>query len=101
MCKIIKAGLELEDHEVEMAVTGQQALDYFADHNFPEIVITDLKMAPVDGLQVLSAARNLNPAPEGHSDHSKQPLRPCDSVRMTILLNHLKLMNWRFVSQGS
>jgi len=64
MCKIIKAGLELEDHEVEMAVSGQQALDYFADHNFPEIVITDLKMAPVDGLQVLSAARKLNPAPE-------------------------------------
>jgi DNA-binding NtrC family response regulator len=47
-----------------MAVSGQQALDYFAEKSFPDIVITDLKMTPVDGLQVLSAARNLNPAPE-------------------------------------
>jgi len=64
MCKIIKAGLEMEGHQVIMAYSGQQAFDYFSANTPCEIVITDLKMSPVDGLQVLSAARKLSPAPE-------------------------------------
>jgi len=64
MCKIIKAALEMEDHQVEMAFSGKSALDLLAEDKDYDIVITDLKMQKIDGLQVLQTARNLNPAPE-------------------------------------
>ncbi len=64
MCKIIKEALEMDDHQVEMAFSGQVALDHLAEDSHYDIVITDLKMQKVDGLQVLQAARVLSPAPE-------------------------------------
>ncbi len=64
MCKIIKAGLEMEGHRVDVAYSGQQALDYFNMQGAGDIVITDLKMTPVDGMQVLMEAKKLIPAPE-------------------------------------
>ena len=47
-----------------MAFSGQVALDHLAEDSHYDIVITDLKMQKVDGLQVLQAARDLSPAPE-------------------------------------
>ena len=64
MCKIIKAGLEMENHEVQLAFSGQTALDLLSREKKYEIVITDLKMSGVDGLQVLKTARKIKPAPE-------------------------------------
>jgi len=64
MCKIIKTALELENHHVDMVFSGQAALDSFATENSYNIVITDLKMNKVNGLQVLQAARALSPAPD-------------------------------------
>jgi DNA-binding NtrC family response regulator len=64
MCKIIKEALAMEDHQVEMAFSGQLALDRLTQASHYDIVITDLKMQKIDGLQVLHTARNLNPAPE-------------------------------------
>ena len=57
MCKIIKQALELEHHRVDMAFSGKSALDMLRDNPTYEVVITDLKMQTVDGLQVLKAAR--------------------------------------------
>ena len=45
---------------VTMAKDGEQALDVFG-HEEPGIVITDLKMPKMDGLQVLSSIRKANP----------------------------------------
>ncbi len=64
MCKIIKAGLEMEGHQVDVAFSGQNAFDYFSSNDPIDVVITDLKMSPIDGLQVVTAARELKPAPE-------------------------------------
>jgi two-component system NtrC family response regulator len=64
MCKIIKSALELENHQVDMAFSGQTALNRLRAKSAYEIVITDLKMQNIDGLEVLKAARQLKPAPE-------------------------------------
>ena len=65
MCKIIKAGLEIEGHDVDMAFSGTQAITLLEKNKFNyDIVITDLKMTPVDGLSVLSRVREVSPATE-------------------------------------
>jgi len=64
MCKLIQTALELENHEVDMACSGQAALEKLHAEFRYEIVITDLKMQTVDGIQVLQTARRLSPAPE-------------------------------------
>ncbi len=64
MCKIIRAALEMDGHYVDMAFSGQAALDLLSDDKRYDIVITDLKMQKVDGLQVLQSARALNPTPD-------------------------------------
>jgi DNA-binding NtrC family response regulator len=64
MCKIIKAALEMENHTIEMAFSGSDAIKLLKeDHTF-DIVITDLKMQTVDGIQVLKKAKGLPNSPE-------------------------------------
>jgi two-component system NtrC family response regulator len=64
MCKVIKAALELENHEVEMAFSGKSALQKFEKNVTYDVIITDLKMQEIDGLQVLKNAKELPDAPE-------------------------------------
>ena len=64
MCKIIKAALEMEDHHIEMAFSGAEALNLMKSGEKYAVVITDLKMQNVDGLQVLKGARMLEDPPE-------------------------------------
>jgi two-component system NtrC family response regulator len=64
MCKVIKAGLELEDHNVDIAFSGAEALDRLRRNKKYDLVITDLKMQEIDGLQVLRAAKELSIGPE-------------------------------------
>lgn len=63
MCKIIKAALEIENHQVQITFTGQSAIEYLETEKF-DLVITDLKMSPVDGMQVLRKSRELKDPPE-------------------------------------
>ena len=44
MCKIIKAGMELEGHQVQMAFSGADALDMLRGQPVPDLVVTDLRM---------------------------------------------------------
>jgi len=60
MCKLIKASLELEGHMVDMAFSGQQAIDNVSATNY-DLVITDLKMQPVNGMKVLEFTRDHQP----------------------------------------
>jgi CheY-like chemotaxis protein len=52
--------LELEGFAVEGVTSGKEALDLYRRESF-DIVMTDLKMPDVDGLEVLTAVRRLNP----------------------------------------
>ena len=63
MCKLIKTSLELDGFEVDYALGGQEALDKIDKKSY-EIIITDLKMDTVDGLQVLEYARSHSPQSE-------------------------------------
>lgn len=63
----LSAMLETDGHRVTPAAGGQAALDELAartrDGNLPQLVITDLGMPLVDGLQVALAAKAARPAP--------------------------------------
>ncbi len=63
MCKLIKASLELEGHRVDTAFSGREALDKIEATNY-DVVITDLKMAEIDGMAVLEFARQHHPDTE-------------------------------------
>jgi CheY-like chemotaxis protein/predicted regulator of Ras-like GTPase activity (Roadblock/LC7/MglB family) len=52
--------LELEGFAVEGVTNGKEALDLYRGEHF-DLVLTDLKMPDVDGLEVLTAVRRLNP----------------------------------------
>ncbi|MBN1979584.1 MAG: response regulator [Anaerolineae bacterium] len=52
--------LELEGFTVEGVTSGAQAIDRYRQQGF-DLVLTDLKMPDVDGLDVLTAVRELNP----------------------------------------
>lgn len=64
MCKIIKAALEMENHTIDMAFSGSAAVELLESDKSYDIIITDLKMQGVDGIQVLKKAKDLPSAPE-------------------------------------
>ncbi len=63
MCKLIRTALEMEQHRVLMAFSGEEALQKI-DNNPIEIVITDLKMDRIGGLDVLKHVREKKTATE-------------------------------------
>ncbi|MFH1673808.1 MAG: response regulator [Pseudomonadota bacterium] len=70
--KVLKISLTSDGHEVMTAANGQKGLDLFQEGQF-SIVMTDLKMPGVDGIQVLERIKELNPDVEvivftGHGD---------------------------------
>ncbi|MCB0282357.1 MAG: sigma-54-dependent Fis family transcriptional regulator [Calditrichaeota bacterium] len=63
MCLLIKQSLELENYSVETAFSGNEAIQKVKSTAF-DVVITDLKMQPVDGLQVLKTVKEIQPSAE-------------------------------------
>jgi DNA-binding NtrC family response regulator len=53
-------GLKLEGYEIHMANNGREALEHI-NRTEVDVVVTDLKMPQVDGLQLLSSIKNDNP----------------------------------------
>lgn len=51
---------EYEDFEVEEAADGQEGLDMIIKHDF-DVVLCDIKMPKMDGLEVLAKAQELKP----------------------------------------
>lgn len=62
MQRYIKTLLELEDHVVETASTGEQALELVQKGLQPNLVLLDLLMPGFDGLETLEGLRKLQPA---------------------------------------
>lgn len=60
VCESCQRILEEEGFEVEIALSGQEAFDKMKENPF-DIVITDLKMPGIDGMEVLSTFRNEYP----------------------------------------
>jgi CheY-like chemotaxis protein len=48
-------------HDVTEASSGKQALEILADHPHFDLVVTDYRMPDMDGLELISAARNVVP----------------------------------------
>jgi len=57
MLAMLSRCLEKGGHEVVRATDGVEALDQLRKHN-PDMVITDLNMPNMDGLEFIEAARN-------------------------------------------
>jgi DNA-binding NtrC family response regulator len=64
MCKIIKAALEMENHTIEMVFSGSAAIQLLNDEHAYDIIITDLKMQDINGIQVLKKAKETANPPE-------------------------------------
>src|SRR5574337_756811 len=53
-----------EGYQVEGAASGEEAIQKLDSHNVYDLVVTDLKMKKVDGLEVLKAVKTANPSTE-------------------------------------
>ena len=53
MTVILKGALEEEGHSVDVAFSGEEALSRLESGAAYDLVITDLKMSPIDGLELL------------------------------------------------
>lgn len=60
VCQFLERMLTQAGHQVEMCLSGQEAIARLMDRSF-HLVIADLKMAGVDGLDVLRKAKELDP----------------------------------------
>lgn len=54
---LLKFRLEKEGHELLMAVDGKEAIELI-ENNKPDLIITDIMMPFVSGLEVISHVRN-------------------------------------------
>ncbi|HYX20744.1 MAG TPA: response regulator transcription factor [Thermoanaerobaculia bacterium] len=60
--KVVRDALEREGHEVTTAVDGREALERFEEEAF-DLVVTDLAMPRVDGLELVKEVRRRSPLP--------------------------------------
>ena len=58
MCKIIQAALEMANNTCKICFSGQSAIEILKNESF-DLVVTDLKMNDVDGMQVLKYAKEI------------------------------------------
>ena len=56
--EVLKALLKREGYRVKAAVTAEEALDCLRKEKF-DLMISDIRMKPTDGLQLLHEAREL------------------------------------------
>jgi len=61
MLRYIRTLLEVDDHHVETASTGEEALDRVQKGLVPNLVLLDLLMPGIDGLETLEGLRKLQP----------------------------------------
>jgi len=61
MLRYIRTLLEVDDHKVETASTGEEALERVQKGLHPDLVLLDLLMPGIDGLQTLEQLRQMKP----------------------------------------
>src|ERR1700750_3038616 len=61
MQRYIKTLLEVDDYKVETASTGEEALERVQKGMHPDLVLLDVLMPGIDGLQTLEQLREMRP----------------------------------------
>src|SRR5215469_9910104 len=61
MLRYIRTLLEVDDHKVETASTGEEALERVQKGLQPDLVLLDLLMPGIDGLETLEQLRRMSP----------------------------------------
>src|SRR6202051_4429247 len=61
MLRYIKTLLEVDDYKVETATTGEEALKLVEKGSQPDLVLLDVLMPGIDGLETLGQLRQLQP----------------------------------------
>ena len=88
MLRYIRTLLEVDDYKVETASTGEEALQQVEKGLRPDLVLLDVLMPGIDGLQTLEQLRQLVPGSRWScSPASAIPAkwcRPCGWARRTI-----------------
>ncbi|RMG65740.1 MAG: sigma-54-dependent Fis family transcriptional regulator [Calditrichaeota bacterium] len=62
-CRVVKAALELEGYRVDYCTSGPEALEHLATEP-ADLVVTDLRMEGMDGLELLEAIKEQHPEVE-------------------------------------
>jgi two-component system alkaline phosphatase synthesis response regulator PhoP len=65
--RLIKLVLEKQAYTVESVGTGEDALEYLLKHEKPDLILLDIMMPGIDGLQVLRKIK-------GNADHRDIPV---------------------------
>ncbi|NLI16123.1 MAG: response regulator [candidate division Zixibacteria bacterium] len=60
MCDSLKTLLEMENYQVQATTNPEKALELLAENDF-DLIITDIKMPKVSGLEILRRARQRDP----------------------------------------
>jgi len=61
MLRYIRTLLEVDDHKVQTATTGEEAVQHVQKGLQPDLVLLDLLMPGIDGLQTLEQLRHIKP----------------------------------------
>ncbi len=61
ICDFLKSFFEERDYKVFMATNGEKAIK-IAEHEKPSIVLLDIKMPGIDGIEVLKRIKESNPS---------------------------------------
>src|SRR5229473_4772498 len=59
--RYIKTLLEIEDYQVETAGSGEEALQRMQRRPVPSLIVLDLLMPGMDGLQTLESCKKIHP----------------------------------------
>lgn len=60
ICSALEFILRKEDYEVKSAYLGEKALEMISKESF-DVIITDLKMGKIDGMEVLQKTKDISP----------------------------------------
>ena len=60
LCHLIEELLKLEGYRVDVSISNMEALQMIKENKY-QMLITDLKMPGIDGLELIQKARELNP----------------------------------------
>ncbi len=83
--RLIKLVLEKQAYTVEAVGTGEDALEYLLKHEKPDLILLDIMMPGIDGLQVLRKIK-------GNADHRDIPVVMLTALAQeNVVLQGIKL----------
>src|SRR5215470_13847995 len=94
MLRYIKTLLEVDDHDVETASNGEEALATVEKGLQPDLVLLDLLMPGIDGLETLEALRKIQPGMKviilSSVNDTKKWCRQCAWAQPTTSPSHFR-----------